>query len=135
MTPKGKKTSTFDPAVPSFDRQTSFSLPVPSGSDSPFSAASTPTGTTSPTKGQRSYKPPSLQLRELSAQHLRPSPHHHCHHQPLGLPQGLRNNPFPPLPPTLRAPHGPKSLIGPRSPPCSRERRPQQLHPLSPRNP
>src|SRR5947209_19073260 len=54
MPPKGKKTSTFDPAVPPFDGQASFSLPVPSGSDSPFSGASTPTGTTSPNKRQRS---------------------------------------------------------------------------------
>src|SRR5437588_4910677 len=54
MPPKGKKTSTFDPAVPSFGGQTSFSLPVPSGPDCPFSGASTPTGTTSPTKRQRS---------------------------------------------------------------------------------
>src|SRR5437588_4542238 len=48
--PMGKKTSTFDPAVPPFDGQASFSLPIPSGSDSSFSGASTPTGTTSPTK-------------------------------------------------------------------------------------
>src|SRR5947209_13729625 len=165
MPPKGKKTSTFDPAVPPFDGQASFSLPVPSGSDSPFSGASTPTETTLPTKRQssdtsasylagfeswrgdaRDYwlhpwklltpkegNPPGpnhlsvifctmlgdmqedytqkvdslvalltterearlatedaiLQLqsrltteRESSAQHLRPSPHHHRHHQP-----------------------------------------------------
>src|SRR5205085_6721995 len=54
MPPKGQKTSTFDRAVPPFDGQASFSLPAPSGSDSPFSGASTPTGTTSPTKRQRS---------------------------------------------------------------------------------
>ena len=54
MPPKGQKTSTFDPAVPPFDGQASFSLPVPSGPDSPFSGESTPTGTTSSTKRQRS---------------------------------------------------------------------------------
>src|SRR5437588_6362486 len=54
MPPKGKKTSTFDPAVPSFGGKASFSLPVPSGPGSPLSGASTPTGTTSPTKRQRS---------------------------------------------------------------------------------
>src|SRR5205085_4863231 len=40
------------PAVPPFDAQATFSLPVLSGSDPPFSGASTPTGTTSPTKRQ-----------------------------------------------------------------------------------
>src|SRR5437588_790697 len=50
MPPKDKNTSTFDPAVPLFDGQTTFSLPISSGSDSPFSRVSTPTGTTLPTK-------------------------------------------------------------------------------------
>src|SRR5205085_4147419 len=54
MPPKGKKTSTSDLAVPPFDGQASFSLPIPSGSDSPFSGASTPTRTISPTKRKHS---------------------------------------------------------------------------------
>src|SRR5205085_7654972 len=37
---------------PLFDGETSFYLPIPSGSDSPFSGESTPTETTSPTKRQ-----------------------------------------------------------------------------------
>ena len=82
-----------------------------------------------------SYKPASLQLRESSAQHLRPSPQHHRHHQPLGLPQGLHNNPPPLLPPIPRALRGLKSLGGPGSPPPSQERRPQRLHLPPPRNP
>src|SRR5205085_4336865 len=54
MPTKGKKTSNFDPADPPFYRQASFSLPIPSVPDFPFSRVSTPTGTTSPTKRQRS---------------------------------------------------------------------------------
>src|SRR5437588_471565 len=129
MPRKGKKTSTFDPAVPPFDGQASFSLPVPSGSDSPFSGSSTPTPPTS------SYTPPPLPPRESSAPHLRPSPPHPRHPQSLGLPQGLHNPPSPPLPPIPRALRGLKSLGGPGSPPPSQERRPQRLHLPPPRNP
>src|SRR5437660_10642612 len=71
-----------------------------------------------------SYNPASPQLRELSAQHLRPSPHHHRYHQPLGLLQGLHKSLSPLLPPTPRAPRGPKSLGGPGRPPPSREKYP-----------